>query len=449
MIYILLIALIMMLAIAFICSKGDILSPWVITCGVFLFCTLVASLNVNKWGFTLSPFTLIIIIGGVLAFGAGEITISHAFDTHFSHISKVQASSKEIISKRPIHIPFAVLLLVFLFMAAVVVGYFQKTYEISLLGGNPGGYDLMLKYARDYLLTPGNTIGKVYGHLTLFCKMMFYIFTFVFIYNAVFVKFRPYFLLYLVPAVLYVCIGVIGTGRTFAIEIMAYMIVACFLMVKQRNNWSNRETVIFITVAIIAVVVFLLLFTLLGYLTGKSQLRANPMEFIAYYTGMSIPSLDVYLKSAPKENVIFGQETLYGIHSILRTLGFDLPIFTAPLEFVNFNGDNGNVYTSLRRYINDYGIIGMFILQYLIGVFYSVIYKYVRYGRFSNFAIILYAFFAFALVMQPIEENLLRIHVSTNLVYSLGYLGILFYLFIYLPLRPVKEKRRVQRRIRA
>ena len=251
------------------------------------------------------------------------------------------------------------------------------------------------------------------------------------------------------PAVLYVCIGVIGTGRTFAIEIMAYMIVACFLMVKQRNNWSNRETVIFITVAIIAVVVFLLLFTLLGYLTGKSQLRANPMEFIAYYTGMSIPSLDVYLKSAPKENVIFGQETLYGIHSILRTLGFDLPIFTAPLEFVNFNGDNGNVYTSLRRYINDYGIMGMFILQYLIGVFYSVIYKYVRYGRFSNFAIILYAFFAFALVMQPIEENLLRIHVSTNLVYSLGYLGILYYLFIYLPLRPVKEKRRVQRRIRA
>lgn len=448
MIYILLIALIVMLAIAFICSKGDILSPWVIICGVFSFCTFVAMLNVNRWEFTLSPFTLLIVLGGVLAFGVGELTISYAFDTRFSHISKMQVSSKTMLSKQPIHIPFAVLLLVFFFMLAVVVGYFQKTYEISLVGGNPGGYDLMLKYARNYLLTPGNTIGKVFGHLTLFCKMIFYIFTFIFIYNTVFVKFRPYSLLYLVPAVLYAAIGILGTGRTFAIEMMAFMIIMCFLMVKQRNHWSNRETGIFITVAIIAVAVFLLLFTLLGYLTGKSQLRTNPMEFISYYTGMAIPSLDVYLNNAPKENVIFGQETLYGIHSILRTLGVDLPIFTAPLEFVRFNGDSGNVYTSLRRYINDYGVVGMFILQYLIGAFYTVLYKYVRYGKFSNFAIILYSFFAFALVMQPIEENLLRIHVSTTLVYSMVYLGILYYLFIYLPLRPVKEKRRVQRRIR-
>ena len=122
MIYILLIALIVMLAIAFICSKGDILSPWVITCGVFSFCTFVAMLNVNRWEFTLSPFTLLIVLGGVLAFGVGELTISYAFDTRFSHISKMQVSSKTMLSKQPIHIPFAVVLLVFFFRLAVVVG---------------------------------------------------------------------------------------------------------------------------------------------------------------------------------------------------------------------------------------------------------------------------------------------------------------------------------------
>ena len=82
MIYILLIALIMMLAIAFICSKGDILSPWVITCGVFIFSTLVATFNIEEWGFALSPITLIVVIGCLLAFGAGELTVSYAFDSH-------------------------------------------------------------------------------------------------------------------------------------------------------------------------------------------------------------------------------------------------------------------------------------------------------------------------------------------------------------------------------
>ena len=452
MTYILLAALIMMLAIAFVFSKKDIMSPWVISCGVFTLVTIVAVLNQEEWGFSLSPVTVAIILGALLAFGIGELTVSYAFDSlarpSFSRPALINPDRTSASGeKKPIYVPFAIMVILVVFLVAVAIGYTRKMYEISVLGGNPGGYSLMLKYARDYLLIPGNTIGRMYGHLMIFCKMINYVFMFIFIYNFVFFKFRFYNLIYLVPMIVQVVIGIMGTGRTFVIEIFASAIIMFFIMLKKKNKWNNKETMIFVVVALGAVLLFFLLFTILGYLTGKTQLRENPMEFISYYTGMSIPSLDAYITNPPdKADGLFGQETLYGIHSILRTIGFDIPNATRPLEFVNFNGYNGNVYTSLRRYINDYGVGGMLAVQYLIGFVYGLLYKYIRYGRFSNFAVIVYSMLAFPLVMQAIEENLLSVNISTTFVYSMVYLSIVYFLFVYVPQRPVKQKRPIRRR---
>jgi len=441
----------MMLAIAFVLSKKDIMSPWVISCGVFTFVTIVAALNQKEWGFSLSPVTVLVILGALLAFGVGELTVSYAFDSLARPTSIRTLVRPNVISgetkRKPIHIPFFIMLVLFVFCAVVVIGYTRKMYEISILGGNPGGYSLMLKYARDYLLIPGNAIGRVYGHLIIFCKMLYYVFMFIFIHNFVFFKFRPYYLIYLVPMVMQVIMGIMGSGRTFVIEIFASVIIVFFIMLKKKNEWNNKETIIFVASAIGAVILFFILFTILGYLTGKTQLRENPMEFISYYTGMSIPSLDAYITNPPEQaEGLFGKETLYGIHNILRTIGFDIPDAVRHLEFVSFNGYNGNVYTSLRRYINDYGMGGMLVLQYLIGFVYGFLYKYIRYGRFSNFAVIMYSMFAFHLVMQAIEENLLSINVSTSFVYSMVYLSIAYFLFVYIPMRPVKEKRPIRRR---
>ena len=41
------------------------------------------------------------------------------------------------------------------------------------------------------------------------------------------------------------------------------------------------------------------------------------------------------------------------------------------LEFISFNGVEGNVFTSLRRYINDFGYVGLYIVQFYLGVFYG------------------------------------------------------------------------------
>ena len=71
---------------------------------------------------------------------------------------------------------------------------------------------------------------------------------------------------------------------------------------------------------------------------------------------ISIPSLDYWLNKAKDLSTVFGEETLYGVTSVLRKLNLvNLKETVRHLEFVDFGDASGNVYTCLRRYINDYG----------------------------------------------------------------------------------------------
>ncbi len=431
MIWVLAAGLVLMLAVAYIAARRDILSPWTIACAVFLVSTTIAILNRDRWGVEIQPATVLVVLGGLLALGAGELAVNHAFDGW----RPARGTDADAVRPATIEVPAIPLLLFVLFLAAVAYGFFWRIYGISLEGGNPGGFALMLKYARERLLQPGVTIGRVWGHLTLFSRMAGLVFLYIFLSNGVNGGFRLRRLLELAPVLAYVAIGILGTGRTFFIELLASGVVMGFLLLRTRKGWesSARHTMTFIAASFAALAVFFLLFTLTGYLTGKSQLR-GAYDTISYYAGMSIPSLDAYL-AAPPTGGTFGGETLYGLRDILRTLGFDVEQTKRTLEFVSFNGFNGNVYTALRRYIQDFGMLGMLAMQFLVGVLFNLFYQYLRHGRRSGFATVAYGLFSTVLVMMSIEEKLLFDYASTRLLYSMGYLAVLYLLFVRTPRR--------------
>ena len=100
---------------------------------------------------------------------------------------------------------------------------------------------------------------------------------------------------------------------------------------------------------------------------------------VSVYTGMSIPSLDYWLNKAKDLSTVFGEETLYGVTSVLRKLNLvHLKETVRHLEFVDFGDASGNVYTCLRRYINDYGYAGMLFMQGAVGAFYSLFYNNIK-----------------------------------------------------------------------
>ncbi len=71
--YVLLAALCLLLIIALIISRKDILSPFAVSTIMFLISTGVAVVYMSKWQFSLSYVTVFIIIFALLIFGAGEV----------------------------------------------------------------------------------------------------------------------------------------------------------------------------------------------------------------------------------------------------------------------------------------------------------------------------------------------------------------------------------------
>ena len=160
MIYILFFGLCCMFVTAYLMNQKDILSPWVITIGMFLVSTFFAILNIDTWQFTLSPLTVFVILTGVFAFGVGEILISAAFEKHAVPKRKQNRGISRI------EIPQTVVIVIVLGMVAGLAVMIKQTYEISLLAGNTNGLASMLEYARKMYIIPGYDRKGKYSYIS-------------------------------------------------------------------------------------------------------------------------------------------------------------------------------------------------------------------------------------------------------------------------------------------
>lgn len=427
MIYILFFSLVAMAILAYVFERKDILSPWVITCIMYTISTFFAMVNINRWQFTLSSGTVLVILSGLVAFGLGTLLFSYLFHKESASIfrpKRLLASSE--ITYKEIDIPYWLILAV-CGMLILIFGYlFVKTYQFSVQEGNTQGLAQMMRYARNGFIQPGKGLGRLANHMVLINECLQLIFLFFFMHNCILCRFRKKWLLYLCPVGIVVAAQILGTGRTFMIMLLSTILLFGFLMFNLRWGWNSKTTIRIIMLGCIALILFFAVFTLLGYLTGKSKVR-GVWDTISLYTGLSIPSLDVYLSKPRVPSDVLGKETLYGLRTILKTLGFDIASEVRHLEFSEFaNGISGNVYTNLRRYINDYGYAGMLVLQFIVGSAYSLFYNYLKSQKKVGFPLILYSMLFFPLVMQGIDELLLSSMVNTTTIYK-----IIYFVFFY------------------
>lgn len=423
MIYILFFGLCCMFVTAYLMNQKDILSPWVITIGMFLVSTFFAILNIDTWQFTLSPLTVFVILTGVFAFGVGEILISAAFEKHAVPKRKQNRGISRI------EIPQTVVIVIVLGMVAGLAVMIKQTYEISLLAGNTNGLASMLEYARKMYIIPGYTIGKASIHISLLGKAFSAVFLYFFINNLHAGKNRRD-VLYLFPVVLYLCMAALGTGRTFMIEFLGMVIIFHFLIERKKNGWMTIHVWKIVLIAAAALGVFFILFFLFGFITGKSQ-GGKLLDMVSVYTGMSIPSLDYWLNKAKDLSTVFGEETLYGVTSVLRKLNLvHLKETVRHLEFVDFGDASGNVYTCLRRYINDYGYVGMLFMQGAVGAFYSLFYNNIKKENGFGILLIFYGVLMYPLFMQSIDELILSSYLSTSYMYLAVYILVIYFVLM-------------------
>jgi len=416
---ILIIILILLLLLSYILSRQSILSPWFISSAIFLISSTFAVANSNNWGETVNPKTILIIVIGLTAFGLGEVLVNAILIRK----NKKEKNIKTIkISKFKISLFTVVGIL-------VVILTYRRFIEIASIGGYPGsGY--MVNYARIAIIHYNASWGTFLPIMQSFVTGVGYVFTFIIINNIIIdtklIRGLKRNIKYFFPVIPSILILIMSTGRSGFINYISIIVFMSIIIWQIKYNWRASISWKIIMTIIISIVVFYFAFIKLGELTGKNEVYGI-QDTISLYTGGSIISLGKYLNNPSYATDIFGEETLYGIRYIFRFLGFDVTNTTRHLEFVSFNnGFNTNVFTALRRYIHDYGYVGMFVIQFQLGVFYNVLLSILKVRNSSDIGVILYAYIGYSLIIQSIDDAFLTSFLSITQIFSMIFIFVCY-----------------------
>ena len=148
---------------------------------------------------------------------------------------------------------------------------------------------------------------------------------------------------------------------------------------------------------------------------------------LSLYGGGSILALDRYLHSVHVEGVVFGYESFIGVNHLLYMAGFYIEDSTRILAFTDLgSGFATNIYTALRRYINDFGCMGMIIAQFLFGAVFSAMYLIIKNSKSVNYFHVFYSIMFMVLVYQAIDDQFLVSFMSVTQVFTVMFTYIIY-----------------------
>lgn len=426
MIYILTIGIIQIGILAFTLNKKHILNPSCIACAVFLISASFAIYSKETWGYQLHFITIIVILSSLLIFTIGSLL--------GTKISCSYIRSQHVFYKVETPSLVKILLLTSILIFFAVLHYKSIIGIAAQLGADMSNIGDILKKSREGLLHGNYTITRVDAYSTYFCRAIAYVCIYIFFLNKLVYKNsgikNSYLLLPCIPLIIKM---ILSTGRTQFIYLAVYILTIFGILFFQTRGITVKTLIKIVFAGLIILLSFFSIFALLQ-IVREADTR-NIIDVISYYTGMSIPSLDNYLVVGREESNLIGNNTLFPIYDVLRKLGFDLPELYAPYDFLYFNGTKGNVYTAFRRYIEDYTIIGNYIILLILGTISSFSYNYVFRQRGKHFALIIYAMFIYPVFELSIEERVFMTLVGTSTIYNLIALAIAYIMLVRKPLK--------------
>lgn len=406
------IALIITLLIMMYCllKYKNLLSPSVELSAMYCVSLFCFCLYANTWETDLYIKTIFVITVGIVCFVLGEMCSNKIrIIKNISNRLEIQISLLEIGK-----IPFFILT-----VASIVtlVLYFRYSYDYSVAAGNKYGYVYMLTYIYygKYNLT-GLPEEPVYITLGRVITQVFAMYSFyVLANNTIIKKFRAKYLVYIIPIVIYVIQASLSGGRTQYFRLLIQMmVIALSIYSLSGSNRLKKVNYKQIVKVILLGVCFLIMYRLYGVLRGSVS---SEWDNILSYPGTTIEALNYYLVKS-ETSQYFGEETLMTINGIINKFGFDLPVSALALPSVTWTNGGTNVYTALRRYIADYTVVGMCLIQFMQGFFYGSIYKRMRQRRTTT-SILVYAYLIYPVVESIFEERFLIGVCSAGTIYVL------------------------------
>jgi oligosaccharide repeat unit polymerase len=357
------------------------------------------AINANDWGIVLSSYTFFIIMVGIIAISLGEMFARLIFKRQIISEQMMNISKRKKVIKPSNNATNFIIL----YMITTLIWYFLAIRSAVLTSGLTNLTFLGAYRASDSEI---NSILKLCLIINL---SIAYYYLFAFIDN--FINFRVKNKKYLIPVVIHLISSTLSSGRMEILYTLITIVALSYIVYYQKHGWNLKFNFKIIRKMILAGVLSIGLFFILGYFTGKSNMHSF-YYIISLYIGSPVAALDYFLSGFDYNLSNFGNETLIGVNNLLEMVGIELSMANSRiLPFVHLGNmpSRTNIYTSFRRVMSDYNYFGMIIYQFLIGVSYSSIYQKIKMNRYKNkhFAILIYVYLFRYLFFQFVDERIL------------------------------------------
>lgn len=427
MIYVLLVALLVLLVLCYLLSGKDFFAPSTVQILTFVTATFMCIY------FMLSldcPHDFLWETFGMIA-GSMAVSAIIGVSVHKMFMKiEIKSHNTESVTVSPIPniVSFLVMWLLFLTICWLLI-------EIKRIGGNSGNFFSTMSrfHAKHMYAVNGDNV-------------------FPWLLNQFIAMVHPVFMLYefnllrfwenigrkektVNIAILSLCIiALLLTGmRTPVVNNLVNAIVIFHLLRIQKKDGNKQYSLKFFFRIGILILIILAAFFLTKSFVGRSSRNEmlNAADYLAYYTGSGIIALDNYFRHPPIQNSIFGKITFYQLNGFLIHYGFiDIPPYMRHVEFRPVGrGLKNNVYTFLRIYHCDFGVVGTFALHGLMILFLSIFYEYVKKKR-GNIGILAFGMMYYSVVMSFFDERFFSYIVSMDFLTKLIPLLILYELLI-------------------
>ena len=436
LLYVLFFSLVVTLISIWFLFKKDIMQPSILLTVSYVLSVFCALLNIKKWGINFSNITFGVILLGTLEF----IYISYIISFIFKSINKnkeenVSQEKNNIINIRiskkitgliiSYNFIIIALLLYYVLQIASIFGDFSSFSQALTLYKTHTSYinDIQLPDYLTILMKP--IIASAYVYMFFYIKEIVYSEE-----NKMKTIIKNWY--YLIPAITYFIQRFMESNRGSIINFILSSVVMFFLVYGVKNNWKKTiklKTIAGVSFAgIICLVIFYHSASLVGRVNSKGL-----VDYITCYCGGSIECYNLYVQEEDNIRAIKGEETFTSPMNDLQKLKIidrNLKIENyAPFRYYKDNMI-GNVYTSYKRWHHDFGIIGIFVLQAILAIIFSVGYNTIKYWKKSKILqdlfIIIYSYFIYTIFMHPIDS---LFYLETFTFYTCGV--ILFLVLVY------------------
>lgn len=375
-----------------------ILGPSFVMSASMCLSSLIVTINTTYWNYSVSLETLLIITLSVISFMIGN-TIVNQSKTNYCFNKNINVNNVFFKKTNIIH--------VFLLLAFSVVVFIYVFYTQHSRGAAIGmGQDLssVIQANRYYLQNESNILMKLLlSAVKVLCEITIIRY---FVFKNMYKK-KTSSLFLIIMLVVTLLNFMMTTNRTEIISISSFVLFSLLYSKYIHYKWSKEALNIKIILKIILILfVALLIFRLLGYLTGKSDLYTF-YDNICIYIGSSIVCFD---KVITGNNIAFPYgyvPQIFGGYTIfLNMLGFNVEIDNLVWPHQYWDNGASNLYTSFFIYYVNYNVLGLLIIECFLGMIYGYIWKKVYLNRFSWVGVTIYGSILFYyLAMTPIYER--------------------------------------------